>query len=1853
MSGELQRLRKIRTGQRAVSTRHQNEVKGLLTSDSHSKDELTRIKTLEGSLQSKLTILKDLDDKVLELIDEEEIENEIEQTSDIELSMKETLLKIQEFLESIIDDNRSTVSTLSERLTASHHANSQQQSIESTPSSSAFQETGSDRNVQNQRHSNAVKARLPKISLPRFNGESTKFFSFWESFESIVVENKDLTPVDKFNYLKASLEGTAAKALEGLPVRERTFDAAVNLLKSRFGNRQKIISVHMDQLLKIKACEGENIKQLRSVYDQINIHIRGLEALGVTADQYGSLLVPIVMSRLPNQISLQIVRHTSQDVWTLGELLDLLRKEVEARELNDEVCIKEKPRNQGQLSIRQQLPTASTLFLKEKENVRGSTPICAFCSKRHYSAECKAVSNINHRKEILMKSGRCFKCLRLGHVARNCELIPKCRKCQGSHNTALCQPQSEKKDNPADVKEESTASVTASAKNSQPKKSPMLLQTARTFAHGDDTENKVPVRILFDTGSHRTYISDRLRSALSLKSLAKETVNLNTFGTVKCNKRTCDLVSCFIETLDGRSVEISALTHPQICTAIRPIPNVSSFAHLANLRLADQPVTEASSNDQIDILVGVDFYYSFVSGEVVKGDRGPVAVKSNLGWLLSGQIDCHYICSESTISSLIIEHDCDSSSKEEELFHSFKQVFQTEEKESLKTDQESKDFLDSCNMQFNGKRYEVNLPWKLESKERLSNNKELSLSRLKGLQNHLKDNKQLYEEYDGIFKQQLKDGIIEKVLKCEENKGEVCMLPHHAVVREDKDTTKIRIVFDASARDSTTSMSLNQLLEVGPNYIPQLFDLLISFRSNSIALTADIERAFHQIAINEADRDFLRFYWFQDITSDNPVIVQYRFARLPFGLSCSPAILGGVLCKLFESYKGDYPDLIESLNRFYVDDLNSGCNTIEKGLEIYETAKKIASSGGFNLRKWHSNCKELMGMIEQREDKRANNASVSGNQERSNDSPCVLKILGVGWNTESDKIIFDLTEVKNYALALPITRRSLLKLTAKIFDPLGALNPFTIKLKCLFQETTVQRVPWDQELQGEFRARYLELVSQLNSLSSVSFPRYYFRQGKEVVNVQLHGFSDASELAYASVIFIRVEYQDGEIESRFISSKTHVAPLKQHSIPRLELMGATLLAKHMNSVVSVINIPFYKAKIEIHYWVDSLTTLCWIRNVKPWKQFVQNRVDNILKLTDRNQWKFCPGSLNPADIPSRGIRGSSLPGNQVWWHGPNFLSGPCSAWPNSITTEGQNNEDAAKEIVKSPLNVTFALTLGVCHEIKLADLIDINRFSSIDRVLRVFSWVRRFIENCKKGTNDHQSELEATEILESEKVLIRVLQTENFAREISYLSNINKNKDRKPPLLVSQFNLFIDKEGLLRTRTRINNASVSIESREPILLPSKSLFSELIIKKYHDLVFHNGTRDTLNAIRQKYWILRGRETVKKLVRRCVTCKKIEGVFFKTVPAHTLPEIRVDNGPPFINTGVDFAGPLYVTDPKTKETSKTYICLFTCMSTRAIHLELVKDLTVSSFLCAFRRFAGRRGLPNNIFSDNAKTFKSAAKEIRTIKSSKDVKSFLSKQGTSWFFNIPLAAWQGGTWERMVRSVKRCLKKVIGRSTLHFEELLTLIVEVESVINARPITYIFDDLEGVSYPLTPSELICGYMVSRLPNDKEFEVISTYESLTRRARHHRRLLQHFAKRWKQEYLLGIREVLSQSSQSKKPDVSVGDIVIVKNEQSKRQFWKLARVEELIVGKDGNIRSAKLSMPSDGANCKSLLRPLQHLVPLEIPVSKEGTISAADSDNSDTRNIVDVNDTLPVTRSKRNAAIVGELNRRVNKLI
>ena len=472
---------------------------------------------------------------------------------------------------------------------------------------------------------------------------------------------------------------------------------------------------------------------------------------------------------------------------------------------------------------------------------------------------------------------------------------------------------------------------------------------------------------------------------------------------------------------------------------------------------------------------------------------------------------------------------------------------------------------------------------------------------------------------------------------------------------------------------------------------------------------------------------------------------------------------------------------------------------------------------------------------------------------------------------------------------------------------------------------------------------------------------------------------------------------------------------------------------------------------------------------------------------------------------------------------------------------------------------------------------------------------------------------------------------------------------------------------MIRCEGRIEHSSVSSEAKKPVLLPAKHHVTDLIIKEHHDSASHTGIKGTLNRIRERYWILHGRQAVKRVLRKCVTCKRLEGKPYPTPKTPHLPPWRTSDDPPFSYTGVDFAGPLNVkenTKCGQQSTKKSYIALFTCASTRGIHVELLPSLSAEGFLQAFRRFSGRRGLPRMIISDNAKTFKSASKELSKIKRSPEVQQHLANNGVSWKFIIEKAPWHGGFWERLIKSVKRCLKKSIGRATLSFEELRTILIEIESTLNNRPITYIYDDEEGISYPLTPSCLLYGRRTTTTPNDSQFEIVSTNESLTRRAQHHKTLLKEFTKQWRREYLLSIREAASSSNNGTRDVIAEGDIVILKNESTKRLFWKIAKVEELIRSIDGVVRSAKIRVLNSETRKPIIIqRPIQHLIPLEIR-SKFGI--------EDEEELVDVNEessgtqdlsTEPLdsdvktavvekkNRPKRKAAVQGELVRKLSK--
>ena len=426
------------------------------------------------------------------------------------------------------------------------------------------------------------------------------------------------------------------------------------------------------------------------------------------------------------------------------------------------------------------------------------------------------------------------------------------------------------------------------------------------------------------------------------------------------------------------------------------------------------------------------------------------------------------------------------------------------------------------------------------------------------------------------------------------------------------------------------------------------------------------------------------------------------------------------------------------------------------------------------------------------------------------------------------------------------------------------------------------------------------------------------------------------------------------------------------------------------------------------------------------------------------------------------------------------------------------------------------------------------------------------------------------------------------------------------PTWKNQFGLFQDKRSLWRCGGRLQNADLSYSAKHPILLDGKHHHTVLVIRDAHIRVGHNGVRETLTEVRSKFWIIGGRSLVRSVIYRCVVCKRFEGRPVQAPQQPPLPEFRVKEASPFMFSAVDFAGPLWVQD---KEMSrKIWICLFTCCVCRAIHLEVVLDMTTTAFLRCVKRFAARRGLPRRFLSDNAKTFKSAAKFLKAVSDHPDTKKYLSSTGIEWRFNLERAPWWGGLFERMVRSTKRCLRKIVGRARLSYDEMQTVIVEIEAIVNSRPLSYVHpDDLEE---PLTPSHLIVGRRLLSLPDhltylepvgDEDFEL--NVDTLQRRTKHLNNIINHFWRRWSREYLLELRDTHRQRSSSGiKNAIVVGDVVLIHDEDNPRGFWKLAKVQKLIIGQDGEIRGATLKVGSKDGTPTVLQRPLQLIYPLEI---------------------------------------------------
>ena len=675
--------------------------------------------------------------------------------------------------------------------------------------------------------------------------------------------------------------------------------------------------------------------------------------------------------------------------------------------------------------------------------------------------------------------------------------------------------------------------------------------------------------------------------------------------------------------------------------------------------------------------------------------------------------------------------------------------------------------------------------------------------------------------------------------------------------------------------------------------------------------------------------------------------------------------------------------------------------------------------------------------------------------------------------------------------------------------------------------------------------------------------------------------------AYCAVVYLVCATNEG-IYAKWLASESRVAPLKTLTIPRLELMSARILAQLMETVKKALESQLEISRIK--YWLDSRTALCWIQNRGEWKQFVHHRVNEILKLSNEKDWGHCPGEENPADISSRGTLGSKLTEEKLWWCGPEWLTQKEDKW--LPMTKDMDTPDSQEEEVKKTANV---MVVEAGRQPSVANVVNTNRYGGLEKVLRVTAWVFRFIANSRLNQDEtarskRSGRLSKEELVEAERKWLKTTQA-----DLQRQGNFQQLKNDLG---------LVENEGVLRCFGRLVNSDLDFVARRPIILPRNHAYTTMVINDCHERVMHGGVRATLAEARSKYWIPKGWQCVKKILSKCAICKRHEGQAYNAPQTAALPDFRVTQAPAFSKVGVDFAGPLYV-----KATAggmrKVYIAFFSCCVTRAIHLELVEDLTAEAFRQALRRFAARRGTPTLIVSDNAKTFQSMEKPLINLFKHPEVACELDRKRIEWRFNLERAPWWGGLFERMVGSVKACLRKVLGNVRLSFDELLTVLVEVEGTLNSRPLTYEYS--EAGNEVLTPSHLIYGRRIQSLPDEIAEEPEENESGCYERFRYLTERLAHFWKRWRNEYLVSLREFHRTKSGRVVKQVQVGDVVTVFEENKKRGEWKLAVVESLITGKDRVVRGANVRVIAKGKPVR-MARPVQKLYPVEVRSAIEG---------------------------------------------
>ncbi|XP_059608215.1 uncharacterized protein LOC132256052 [Phlebotomus argentipes] len=1589
--------------------------------------------------------------------------------------------------------------------------------------------------------------KLPQIQLPTFSGKYSSWISFKDRFISCVKSSTSLNDVQKLEYLQSALTGDAESLIKHLPTTAANFGVAWELLIEKYERKSEIIADHVRTFYNMPSVTSLEPTAIQKISNILSESTLALDAINVTTRD--PWLIQFTLDKLDTESRVLWGRECGNRVPTLKEFRAFLNQRC--IDATNAIPINKMPPNE-----RSQVPKPASQPKKQMPSIHNATATnnCKCCNQSaHPLYKCARflAHSPGERFEVVKKLSLCRNCL-ASHHTNSCT-FHKCRKCQGKHNVLLhdkfvgessadppapLPPPS----NPSPVANintqttpsssgghtnftgHSTVTLSNSTSTSRPHSTvPKVFLATAVVDIITVSGQRIPCRVMLDGGAQVCIMTTSLYQKLRLPRSPSDITILGVGS--QANQVKHRVSTTIFSRKNGSQFSFESYIMPRISG---DIPNWAVDSQAIQIphgvELADP---QWDVQRPVDLLIcGNAYWDSLLPGKISLGPGLPHLQETEFGYVLVG---------EHQQSAYV--HHIEAAPALDVALQKFWELEDLPDDPPLTDEHQLAEahFCETHRRDAEG-RFVVKLPFR-ESSEVLGQSRGQAVRQFLALERQFEKKPKLKTMYEEVMKDYKERGWLELVPPGEFGSSSYYM-PHHGVLKESSVTTKLRVVYNASAKTSS-GYSLNDILMCGPNVQPNLILTLLRFRLHPIAMSADISKMYLQIQLDSADANFQRLVY---RSSPHEPLRDYRIPRVCFGVASSPFLATRALIQLANDHEKEFPQAAAALRtNFYVDDLLVSTSTYSEAERLQSQLVELLLRGGFTLTKWSSNSHRLCRQPDQ--DAMPDAVTVGES---------VTSTLGMIWNSSSDD--FRYTSPMDISEDIS-TKRHMASGVAKFFDPVGLMGPVIVEAKIMLQDMHRMKLGWDEPVPPEVQKQWKDFVLRLRDITQIRIPRW-ISMFSNPDGVELHAFCDASGKAYGVAIYVVTIFQ-GQRFARLLMAKSRVAPKKEITIPKLELCAATLAVETTSRIQDAV------VPDSTHYWSDSTVVLHWINSPPDaYKIFVAKRIGTIREKTRANQWRHVASGENSGDIISRGASPSQLIDMSLWWEGPAFLKEPMTSWPPPFSSAGC----AAEEV--------DCFVASAKQECLIQPLLE--RYSGLPRIQRIMAYVLRFALRRRHPLPATIAPINADEMDRALLFIIKVDQR----RALPFVHQQLERNEPLPPQWMSLASLtpFADEQGLIRVGGRLENADQPFSSRHPILLP-KSPLTDRIMRWEHIKHLHAGPKLLLSTVRQRFWPLSGRNCARKAVHSCHKCFRAKPKPLEQLMGN-LPEHRVNLYRPFQATGVDFAGPLLMISSATRGVrsrkagnQKVYIAIFVCMATKAAHLEIVCSLSTEAFLAAFRRFAARRTTPRHLYSDCGKNFEGAANEfVRLLdqeKTQQEIVGQTQTDGISWHFNPPASPHHGGLWEACVKSTKFHLIRAIGSAPVSYEELHTTLCQIECVLNSRPLCTISEDPNDGGM-LTPGHFLVGAPgnappdpdVGRIPENR----LSYWQQCQRRA-------QEFGKRWRLHYLNTLQQ--RPKWRVSQDNLEVGEVVLLLDDTAKEgSKWILGRVETAHPGGDGKVR-------------------------------------------------------------------------------